>query len=88
MNNQNPCKNCNKSKRKSYDGPILGFKTSKSNKCKITALFKDDNENKVKEYINIYQNGYMKECLILLYKQVFDLGDLYNYWGTSMKKLG
>ncbi len=80
MNNQNPCKNCNKSKSKSYDGPILSFKTSKSNKSKITALFKDDNENKGKEYINIYQNGDMKECLILLYKQVINLGDLYNYW--------
>jgi hypothetical protein len=30
----------------------------------------------------------MKECLILLYKQVINLGDLYGYWGTSMKKLG
>jgi hypothetical protein len=26
----------------------------------------DDNENKVKEYINIYQNGDVKECLIPL----------------------
>jgi hypothetical protein len=51
-------------------------------------LFKDNNENKVKEYINIYQNGDTKECLILLYKQVLDLGDLYDYWGTSIKKLG
>jgi hypothetical protein len=51
-------------------------------------LFKDDNENKVKEYINIYQNWDVKECLILLYKQVNNLGDLYDYWGTLMKKLG
>jgi hypothetical protein len=69
ITNQNHRKNHNKSKSKSYDGPILGFKTSKSNKSKITALFKDDDENNVKKYINIYQNGDMKECLILLYKQ-------------------
>jgi hypothetical protein len=77
-----------KAKSKSYGSPILGFTTSKSNKSTITALFKDDNENKVKEYINIYQNGDVKECLILLYKQVIDLGDLYDYWGTSTKKFG
>jgi hypothetical protein len=51
MSSQNPCKNCNKSKSKSYGGPILGSKTSKSNKSKITALSEDNNENKVKEYI-------------------------------------
>jgi hypothetical protein len=51
-------------------------------------LFKDDKEKKVKEYINIYQNGDTKECFILLYKQVINLEDLYDYWGTSMKKLG
>jgi hypothetical protein len=44
--------NCNKSEYKSYNGPILDFKTSKSNERKITALFKDDDENEVKEYIN------------------------------------
>jgi hypothetical protein len=54
-----------------------------SNENKITTLFEDEDENKVKEYIDIYQNGDMKECLILLYKQVFDMGDLYDYWGTS-----
>jgi hypothetical protein len=85
MNNRNPRKNRNKSESKSYNGPILGFKTSKSNESKIAALFRDDDENEVKEYINIYQNG---ECLILLYKQVIVLGDHYDYWGTSMKKLG
>ncbi len=51
-------------------------------------MFKDDNEKKVKEYIDIYQIGDVKECLILLYKQVINLGNLYDYWGTSMKKLG
>jgi hypothetical protein len=88
MSNQNSCRNRNKGKNKSYDGPILGFKTSKSNESKITALFKDDDENKVKEYINIYQNGDVKEWLILFYKQVVNLGDLYDYWGTSIKILG
>jgi hypothetical protein len=89
MSNCNSFQNCNKSKNKSYHGPILSFNTSKSNKSKITALFKDNNENKVKEYVNIYQHaGDAKECLILLYKQVMDLGDLNNYWGSSMKELG
>jgi hypothetical protein len=78
MINRNSCKNHNKSKSRRYDGPILGFKTSKSNESKITALFEDDNENEVKEYINMYQNEDMKECLILLYKQVIDLGYLYD----------
>jgi hypothetical protein len=88
MNNQISGKNRNKSKSKSYDGPILGFKASKSNESKITSLFKDDDENKVKEYIYIYRNGDMKKCLIFLYRQVINLGDLYDCWGTSMKKLG
>jgi hypothetical protein len=34
------------------------------------------------------KNGDIKVCLILLYKQVINLGYLYDYWGTSMKKLG
>jgi hypothetical protein len=88
MSNRNSCQNCSKSGSKSYNSPILSFKSSKPNKSKYTALFKDNNENEVKEYVSIYQHGDAKECLILLYKQVMDLGDLYNYWGSSMKKLG
>jgi hypothetical protein len=88
MSNQNSCRNRNKSENKSYDGPILSFKLSKPKESKITALFKDGNENKVNEYVNISQHVDAKECLIFLYKQVMDLGDLYNYWGFSMKKLG
>ncbi len=88
MSNCNSHRNCSKHEIKSYNGPILSFKSSKPNKSKILALFKDDNETKVKEYVNIYQNGDAKECLILLYKQAIDLGELYNYWGFSMKILG
>jgi hypothetical protein len=79
VSNHNSCWNCSKSESKSYNGPILSFKSSKPNECKITAVFKDNDENEVKEDVNIYQHGDAKECLILPYKQVMDLGDLYNY---------
>jgi hypothetical protein len=88
MSKFNSRRNCNKCKSKSYDGPILSFKTSKLNKSKITGLFKGEDDNKVKEYINVYQNRDLNECLVLLYKQVIDLGDLYIYWGSLMKNLG
>jgi hypothetical protein len=66
---------------------ILRFKPSKLNETQISAIFKDADENKVKEYINIFQEGDSKENLIILFKQLIDLGNLYNLWGSSMKTL-
>jgi hypothetical protein len=60
MSNQNSCWNRNKSKNKSYDGPILSFKSSKPNESKIMALFKDKDENKVKDYITSTNMGMQK----------------------------
>jgi hypothetical protein len=66
---------------------ILKFKPSKLNKTQISAIFKDADNNEVKEYINIFQEGDSKENLVSLFKQLINLGDLYDLWGSSMKTL-
>ncbi len=66
---------------------ILRFKPSKLNETQISATFKDADKNKVKEYINIFHEGDPKENLVTLFKQVIDLGNLYNYWKGSFKTL-
>ncbi len=43
---------------------------SKPNNSKTTAIFNNDDDNEVKEYINIYQSGDAKECLVLIYKHL------------------
>jgi hypothetical protein len=64
---------------------ILRFKPSKLNETQISATFKDADKNKVKEYINIFQEGDPKENLVTLFKQVIDLGNLYYFWKGSFK---
>jgi hypothetical protein len=44
-------------------GVILRFKLSKLNETQISAIFKDADENEVKEYINIFQEGDSKKNL-------------------------
>jgi hypothetical protein len=88
MSNRNSRRKCNTSECKSYDGLILSFQISKPSKGKITALFMDDNGNKVKDDVNVYQKWDVKECPVLLYQQVINLGDLYDYWESSIRKPG
>ncbi len=64
---------------------ILRFKPSKLNETQISATFKDADKNEVKEYINIFQEGDPKENLVALFKQVIDLGDLYDLRKGSFK---
>jgi hypothetical protein len=66
---------------------ILKFKPSKLNETQISAVFKDADDNKVKEYINIFEEGDPKENLLSLFKQLINLGDLYDLWGGSLKTL-
>jgi hypothetical protein len=57
MSNCNSLKKLQHKASNSYDGPILSFKTSKPNKSKMAAVFKDDDDNNVKEYLHVFQNG-------------------------------
>jgi hypothetical protein len=47
---------------------ILKLKPSKLNETQISAIFKDADDNEVKEYINIFQEGDPKENLVSLFK--------------------
>jgi hypothetical protein len=42
---------------------IIKFKPSKLNVTQISAVFKDADNNKVKEYINIFKKGIQKRTL-------------------------
>jgi hypothetical protein len=66
---------------------ILKFKPSKLNKTQISAVFKDADDNEVNKYINIFQEGDPKVNLVSLFKQLIDLGNLCDLWGSSMKTL-
>jgi hypothetical protein len=74
-----------KNNEKTQSNVILRFKPSNLNKTQISATFKDADKNEVKEYINIFQEGDPKENLVTLFKQVIDLGGLYNLWKSSFK---
>ena len=77
----------NKNNEEIQSNVILRFKPSKLNETQISATFKDADENQVKEFINIFQEGDPKENLINLFKQIIDLGDLYDLWKDSFKTL-
>ncbi len=83
---KNRCRN-NKNNEETHCNVILRFRPSKLNETQISATFKDAEKNKVKEYINIFQEGDPKENLITLFKQVIDLGDLYDLWKGLFKTL-
>ncbi len=68
----------NKNNEETQSNVILRFRPSKLNETQISATFKDADESKVKEYINIFQEGDSKENLITLFKQVIDLINLYD----------
>jgi hypothetical protein len=77
----------NKNNEETQSNVILRFRPSKLNETQISATFKDADKNKVKEYINIFQEGDPKKNLITLFKQVIDLSNLYDLWKGSFKTL-
>ncbi len=77
----------NKNNEETQSNVILRFRPSKLNETQISATFKYADKNEVKEYINIFQEGDPKENLITLFKQVIDLGNLYDLWKDSFKTL-
>ncbi len=76
-----------KNNEETQSNMILRFKPSKLNETQISATFKDADKNEVKEYINIFQEGDPMENLVTLFKQVIDLGNLYDLWKGSFKTL-
>ncbi len=76
-----------KNNEETQSNVILRFKPSKLNETQISATFKDADENKVKEFINIFQQGDPNKNLVTLFKQVIDLGNLYDLWRCSFKTL-
>jgi hypothetical protein len=60
---------------------ILKFTPSKLKETQISAVFKDADNYEVKEI------GDQEENLVSLFKQLINLGNLYDLWGSSMKTL-
>ncbi len=59
----------NKNNEETQSDVILRFRPSKLNETQISATFKDADKNKVKEFINIFQEGDPKENLITLFSK-------------------
>ena len=67
---------------------IIPFKIPKPNESKLKAKFTDDDEEEVEEVVQVFHEGDKDYNLIVLMKQIIELGDTYDLWtGGKTKKL-
>lgn len=66
-------KNARGGQPKCNDKAILRFKKSTPNSTTISAKFKDADNEEVKEYLPIFQQGDDKACLIEVFKRLLSV---------------